>query len=305
MNIGTPTRTNARTNLMEPNDSAKANDGAKAYVVRTMTPADLELAIEWAAREGWNPGRNDAEIFYHADPHGFFIGELEGEPVGCISTVAYGDTFGFLGLYIVRPEFRGRGYGLRLWRRGMAYMEDRNVGLDGVVEQQEKYRRSGFRLAYRNVRYEGSGGGDRPDGLVDLASLPFDHVEAYDSQFFPAPRGSFLSRWIAQPGASALGLVERGALAGYGVARPCRKGWKIGPLFADREDLAERIFLGLSAAAGGGPLYLDVPEVNPSAVRLAGRYGMRMVFETARMYTGPFPELPLDRTYGVTTFELG
>ena len=31
----------------------------------------------------------------------------------------------------------------------------RNVGLDGVVEQQPNYRMSGFSYAYANVRYEG------------------------------------------------------------------------------------------------------------------------------------------------------
>lgn len=276
-----------------------------AYVVRTMTPADVELAIEWAAREGWNPGLRDAEMFRAADPTGFFIGELEGEPVGCISTVAYDDAFGFLGLYIVRPEFRGRGYGIRLWERGMAYMEGRNVGLDGVVAQQENYRRSGFRLAYRNIRYEGSGGGDMPGGLVDLRLLPFDEVAAYDRRYFPAARPTFLKLWIDQPNGAALGIVRGGELIGYGVVRPCRKGMKLGPLFADDPSDAELLLRGLAAHADGGPLYLDVPEVNVAAVSLAQRFGMRVVFETARMYTGAFPEIPIEGIFGVTTFELG
>jgi len=29
------------------------------------------------------------------------------------------------------------------------------------------------------------------------------------------------------------------------------------------------------------------------------------VFETARMYTGPLPEIDLEGMFGVTTFELG
>jgi len=32
---------------------------------------------------------------------------------------------------------------------------------------------------------------------------------------------------------------------------------------------------------------------------------MHPVFETARMYTGAIPELPMDRLFGVTSFELG
>ena len=50
-----------------------------------------------------------------------------------MSAVAYGDGFGFIGLYIVKPEFRGKGLGMRLWEAGMAYLGDRNIGLDGVV----------------------------------------------------------------------------------------------------------------------------------------------------------------------------
>ena len=81
----------------------------KRLVVRAMTEADLALALEWAAAEGWNPGLNDAHCFYAADPQGFFVGELDGVPVGCVSAVRYGSGFGFLGLYIVKPEHRGQG----------------------------------------------------------------------------------------------------------------------------------------------------------------------------------------------------
>ena len=51
--------------------------------------------------------------------------------------------------------------------------------------------------------------------------------------------------------------------------------------------------------------YLDIPEVNPHAKELAEKYGLQKVFETARMYTKQTPSLPLDKIYGVTTFELG
>ncbi|NTW99639.1 MAG: GNAT family N-acetyltransferase, partial [Geobacteraceae bacterium] len=53
------------------------------------------------------------------------------------------------------------------------------------------------------------------------------------------------------------------------------------------------------------PFFLDIPEVNPQAVELVQRHNMKVVFETARMYRGMSPELPLGNIYGVTTFELG
>jgi Acetyltransferase (GNAT) domain len=92
---------------------------------------------------------------------------------------------------------------------------------------------------------------------------------------------------------------------GYGVARPCRRGFKIGPLFAADAGVADDLLRGLGDHARGMPLVLDVPEVNPAALALARGHGMREVFGCVRMYLGPPPELPDDEIFGVTTFELG
>jgi len=279
------------------------------YTIRVMTRQEVgNLAVDWAAGEGWNPGLYDADCFHAADPGGFLVGLRDDEPVATISVVKYGDFFGFLGFYIVKPEHRGKGYGIQIWNAGLARLAGRVVGLDGVVDRQADYRNSGFRLAYRNIRYQGEGGGHCPadPDIVRLSMLPFEEVRAYDQPFFPGSRTQFLKRWLNQPEGTALGLLQNGQLAGYGVLRVCRQGYKMGPLFADSPALAERLFLALKARApAGAPLFLDTPEVNPAAVGLARRHNMAAVFETARMYTEKAPDLPFDRLFGVTTFELG
>lgn len=213
--------------------------------------------------------------------------------------------------------------------RTLAYLEGRTIGLDGVVAQQGNYQKSGFALAHRNVRYQGMGSGencstdlaDTPllqrGGLVKsfsdkilkfvaLSTLPLSATEAYDLPFFPAGRWEFLQCWIRQPQHVALGILQNGALAGYGVLRPCRTGYKIGPLFADTPELADRLFLALqSHATDTAPVFLDIPAMNPAAVALVERHGMVPVFETARMYKGKPLDLPLNRLFGVSSFELG
>jgi GNAT superfamily N-acetyltransferase len=277
----------------------------KSFVLRRMTEADLALALEWAAAEGWNPGLHDAHCFYAADPQGFFVAELDGAPIGCVSAVGYGSGFGFLGLYIVKAEHRGQGFGLELWQAALDHLGDRMIGLDGVVAQQENYRKSGFRLGFRNIRQKGRGGGAAPPGLTDLPAIPIEEILRYDETAFPAPRADFLRSWIGQPQAVALGVVNGPRLTGYGVLRACREGFKIGPLFADDEETADRLFAGLMARAHGAPVFLDTPEANPAAVEIAARHAMAPVFETARMYKNGTPEMRLDRCFGVTTFELG
>ncbi|PRX36312.1 acetyltransferase (GNAT) family protein [Paraburkholderia sp. BL18I3N2] len=279
------------------------------FVVRTMSAGEVALAVEWAAQEGWNPGLHDAECFRAADPRGFFIGEWRGEPVACLSAVAYGENFGFIGLYIVKPAFRGRGFGMRVWQHGMDYLRNRNVGLDGVVAQQANYRKSGFQLAYRNIRFQGVAQdiaqGEPYADLMHASALPFESLNDYDRQCFPAAREPFLAAWLAQPGAMARVALNDGPVAGYGVLRRCLTGYKIGPLFADNNEIAARLFSALTSSIAGEVFFFDVPEINADAIALAERHGMTSVFETARMYTREQPAISIERVFGVTSFELG
>jgi hypothetical protein len=203
---------------------------------------------------------------------------------------------------------RGRGLGLRIWEAGLTQLTGRAVGLDGVVAQQANYRKSGFALAWQNVRHEGFGGGSwTPDKrVVALSTLPFESLLAYDTEFFPAGRSAFLRCWIAQPGSTALAYVHGGRIRGYGMIRRCRTGCKVGPLFADGAAIAETLFAALKAhCAPTDKVYLDTPSSNPGAISLARRHGMNPMFETARMYAGAAPALPIQRLYGITSFELG
>jgi len=129
-------------------------------------------------------------------------------------------------------------------------------------------------------------------------------VEDYDRPFFPARRSAFLQAWLHAPGHHALGLLRDGRLLAYGVIRPCLSGYKIGPLFANRHEQAQILLQALMArvpAASG--VFLDVPETN--AVDVARRHGMEPMFETARMYKGASTLPDMQRTFGITTFELG
>lgn len=282
-----------------------------ALQIRNASAAEFAVAIDWAAAEGWNPGLDDLPVFHATDPGGFFMGWIGGSPVSSISVVRYGTDFGFLGFYIVHPDHRGSGAGIATWNHGMATLEGRTVGLDGVVAQQDNYRKSGFVLAGRNIRHSGvpvPGGEKSALEIRPVTPEDLPAVVAYDGDFFAGPRAVFTRPWVL-PEAGArrtarLALAD-GNLAGYGVIRRCRSGCKIGPLFAEDAATATALFTALCETAPGEEIALDTPEDNAEAVALAERFGLAPVFETARMYRGPAPQLPLSRTFGITTFELG
>lgn len=277
-----------------------------SLIIRKMELAELEIATYLAYKEGWNPGHADGWAFYHQDPNGFFIAELNSEIVGCISAVKYSNNYGFIGFYIVTEEHRNDIIGTRLGLRALNHLKSCNIGIDGVINRVENYKRLGFNFAYKNARFEGVGSDySHSDKIVRADTINKNSIYEYDFKYFQEPRKEFLDAWLKMPNAYTNIYFENNEILGYGTIRPCRIGFKIGPLFAENYEIANELYKSLAHYAIDELLYLDIPSINEDAKRLAKNYDMKMVFETARMYSKVIPDIDTDKIFGITTFELG
>lgn len=275
------------------------------FRVRPMTKNDLRIALSWAASEGWNPGTDDVDNFFIADPDGFLIGELNGKPISCISVVRYNAKFNFIGIYIVKPEERKKGFGLRTWQEALKLISNHSAALDAVLQQVNIYQRFGFKPAHSHLRYQGIITGKILPDVRNLKTTDFEQLCRYDQRYFPSYRPHFLSTWINQLHGQGYAIINNADLVGYGVIREATDGFKIGPLFAESEDIAEKLFLALVTYADGSPIYVDVPNVNKSAIHLFENYQMSPIFECVRMYTREPPNIDWHNVFAVTTLELG
>lgn len=275
--------------------------------IRGLTVPQVEELVGWAALEGWNPGHGDAAAFHAADPEGFIGCFVDGRLAAGISAVRYGAGFGFVGLYICHPDFRGKGLGRRVWDAGMAHLADRVIGLDGVLEQQANYGRMGFHPAYETVRWSIERMPALPASFTRCEAITEGDVAevlALDRAFFAAPREDFLSAWLQRPRRAFL-CRRQGTVAGYAVVRSCLSGYKIGPLYATDGRTAEDLLKVCLANLRGEEVHLDVPEYQEGFHYLLGRLGFRRGFQTARMYRGEPPSVQKTGVYAVTTLELG
>lgn len=277
------------------------------FSIQRMTKNEIQDALEWADQLGWNPGLFDADCFYAADPNGFFIGKLDDKPIAVGAAVKYGKDYGFCGLYIVAPEYRGHGYGIQLTKARLDYLGDCLTGLDGVMNMVNQYSHLGYVAAHLNHRYIMNTylNCALNNKLINALDISFQELLAYDQRHFPALRVAFLKAWIHQPESFAFCYINNEKICGFGVIRKCREGYKIGPLFAENFEMADAIFQALVTKAEHPPFYMDIPEPNINSNFLVQKYNMQPLFATTRMYRNGKPDLPLQNIYGITTLELG
>ncbi len=274
------------------------------YQVVQASQQDVVLMIEWAKQAGWNPGLDDANSFFATDPSGFFIGKLNDKIIAMGAAVIYDASFAFCGLYMVDKNHQHQGYGLTLTKRRLAYVGNRCVGLDGVLNMENRYACLGYQTDFISTLY-------RIEGVFPSIAcshiMPFNALYAqaicdYDVHCFPAKRDVFLKYWLNH---STLMYVKDQHIMGYGVIRPCFEGYKIGPLFADNEEIAEILLSHLLTYAKGQPVMLAIPEYQQMLQAWIVKYQMQKVFSVARMYRGNPPKMDLNRVYAITSYELG
>ena len=281
------------------------------YAIGPMVPEEIDQLGAWATEEGWNPGRHDLAIARRTDPDAFIALRRRGELVGGGSIFRHHDEFGFMGLFIVRKDVRGTGLGALLWQWRLAALRQRlaavaTIGMDGVCDMVPFYTRGGFRFAHRDLRFEGVAPDSPPaPQALSLNEVPFEQLLAFDAEHFPGPRPLFLQQWLFQPDARGFALRAHGALCGYGLARRCHQGFKLGPVFAQTPLQATQLLQTLCASIAGEAIQMDIPEPNEAGLALASTLGLQESFSCARLYCGPDPALRIGQIFGVTSFEFG
>lgn len=267
---------------------------------RVATADELALLLDWAAAEGWNPGLDDATAFHAADPEGFFVAEVDGAPVAAISIVNHSAEQSFLGLYLCRPDHRGRGIGYALWQHALSHSGERTIGLDGVPAQEANYARSGFVKTGSSLRHLCS-----PSGTASLREAAPDDLAACiarDTAITGHARPAFAAAWFA-PAPTRRTLLD--GEGGQVTIRLCREDAKIGPLYAGSAEQAAALVAGAAHHVGAARVYVDLPETTPQAAQLANMLDAQETFRTARMYRGTPPSPDTTRQFGIATMELG
>ena len=292
------------------------------FTIRNIANDDLRKVTDWAKLEGFAPGFDDISIYRNTDKQGLWVGCLDDKPIGSIACIKYNSYYGFIGLFIVKKEFRNRGYGVMLWKHALNYLKDINcIGLEAAPSRINDYEKWRFKTSSVTNRWKLFGYKNLPvnkfypDIQSDFSVVAGDKISSeavlnYDSQREPSPRPHFLNDWLGNSVGIVKALVDKNGMChGFGRIRPCilqnnNRGWRIGPLLADTPPLAELLIRELSEGLEE-EILLDCPGLNPYSNYLLSSLGFFEISKTYRMYKGIQPPFPMNQVYGLACLELG
>ena len=305
-------------------------NASESFVVRRLKSQEevRQIIIERADSRIWGPGALDHVSFFAADETGFFVGELDGEPISCMSVVKHAENFAFIGNYMVDEPHQSGGYGFLTWKVAMASInQDYNMAADATEDIVPLFQRIGLQpkwwvqcidLVASQAAFALSQIPSSPDVTIQPASeVDFNDLLEYDTDVHVFPRQSFLEKWISAPNCHALVAVSNdGRVVGYAIVRMTLKkgdGWRIGPLFAKTAGVARNLYQEIcnkvAAEDPQGLITADIPYgdlVNPDALNIVKEMSAILTFKCARYYMKGIPSsMPLQKLFAITSLSIG
>ncbi len=282
--------------------------------IKEMSLTDLETALTWAKEEKWNPGKFDYHSYYAMGKENFLGLHINGEMIGSISIIQYKKSFAFIGLFIVKKEYRGQGYGKKLWDYSIKNIENTSsISLYSVPQQISRYQKNNFFDNVKNSRFQMNKSVEfdisRSDEIKEIDNFYYNKMIEYDQNLWKSSRNDFFNCALKKPETFAfISFDENKKVNGYGLIRPCIEGYRIGPLYANSIESAKSLtkFL-LSKIPKESQVIFDIPNENKLSIIFADYFKLDHYSEadTMLMTKGESYKKGDEYCYGLASLEIG
>ena len=278
-----------------------------------MTTDDIPTGLALCRTAGWNQLAPDWRRLLALQPAGCFVAEVDGRPVGTVTTTAYGTDVAWIGMVLVDPAHRRRGVGSALLEKAIDHLRAVGVAaikLDATDVGRPVYQKLGFEDEYEVRRYVAAPPSPvparAPVQVRPLRDADWPAVSALDHQAFGTDRTPLLRElWTDNPAAAAV-ATDRDRLTGFGLARPGHEASYIGPIVAEKASDADALLAHLINGLRPARAYLDPLAPNLAALALADNTNFVLQRRLTRMFLGAnhHPGTP-HLIYAASSFETG
>jgi hypothetical protein len=192
-------------------------------------------------------------------------------------------------MVLVDAGFRRRGIGRALMEHALAFLDALQiptVRLDATPLGQPLYEQLGFVEQFRLARFEGTlplAGPPPQPGVVAAAPSRWDNLATLDREVTRTDRRRFLIHLFTEQPDEVHAAVGPDRCLGLLAARPGARALQLGPCLGEAGPL---LLADAFLRHAGRHVYLDVPEANEAACRLAAAQGLTVQRHLLRMCRG-------------------
>ncbi|MGI8741423.1 MAG: GNAT family N-acetyltransferase [Bryobacteraceae bacterium] len=273
-----------------------------------MSAADIPVALGLCRASGWNQVEDDWRVFLTLPASHCFVAEKSGQVVGTVATLDF-QTCAWIAMMLVDPRERGSGIGSQLFEKALAALSCKPcVALDASSAGEPLYRRRGFVDCERVIRTRAAVEGEcltQEIGIRTMSEADLPRVFQLDRDSFGGDRSLLLTllfhrapqwAWIAEHGIH---------LAGYCFGRQGHLYGQIGPIVAEREDVARGLVSRCLLGQHGKSIVIDAPAGTPAWLPWLASAGFVEDRRFTRMYRGEIMQLSTNLHYGIAGPEFG
>ena len=270
----------------------KSEDEETFVIRRAKSLDDLQWVIKLVTEDGWRPRKKEAECYFLAGltPY-FFIGELNGKRIGCVSIVRHGESDAYGGYFIVAKPYRGKRYGKELFELSQTSGDQYNLLGWISPPQMNYYQQIGYQTGWlvRMYVFTASCAAERlassqvspSDALILPASkVDFEKLFAYGADMLGTSQTCklVLAAWLSHLQESSWVAIDSlNEVVGYLILSETtglpEEGYYIAPLYADSASIALSLLkVAVRFVCADNPkhqIVMDTPfDDNPEGVRL-------------------------------------
>jgi GNAT superfamily N-acetyltransferase len=280
------------------------------FQIRRMGQKDLPSAMNIKNIEGWNQTLNDWEFLLY-DPSGICLVALhQDEVVATVSAVGYDNKLAWIGMMLVRKEYRGMGLAKMLMKAILEKLEGYPaIKLDATPAGFPIYAALGFVREYsicRMVKPLRKVSKKHPDKPSFSGETSLQDIIDFDQKTYGINRKNLLQYLYQQSPETVRAIKEEKSTRGYIMGRPGTNFHQLGPLIAESTDRAINLISSVLPILEDQAIVVDVLADKKDLIDWLIRQGFGAQRELIRMYykANPYPGL-LTKQYLISGPELG
>jgi GNAT superfamily N-acetyltransferase len=230
-----------------------------------LRPEHAADAIRLSTEAGWNQTVDDWRVMLR-DGQGWGRFTQAGQLVATTLLLPYAQRLAWLAMVLVAERHRHQGVASALMKEALQRSDELGftAGLDATPEGRRVYRTHGFKDLFGLQRFQCARPRPRPvevEGVAlrELGSIDVKRVISLDAEVFGAARPEIMSYLQNAEPRRAVVAKSTGRLVGFALARAGRRALHLGPVTANRAEIAQAL---VSRALAGfkGTIMMDVPD---------------------------------------------